>query len=88
MKIEDIDIIKQENMEQCGFGPEIMKKIKICKSCGCVSPEDEKYCRECGELLPKKTLFQNYLEKHKCCKKCQTIVADNKEYCPQCGTKI
>lgn len=88
MKKNEADIIRQESMEQYGFGPQTMKKMKVCISCGYVSATSEKFCRECGAELPIKTLFQCYKEKHKYCKNCQTIVADNTEYCPQCGHKI
>lgn len=88
MKNNEIDMVRLESMERYGFGPHIMKKIKVCERCGRTSPASENFCRECGNRLPEKTLYQSYKERHKYCKKCETVLSDSSEYCPQCGAKF
>ena len=79
--------IRQESMEQYGFGPAAMKKVKVCTRCGQPSPVETQFCTECGYRLPDKTLYDIYKDKHKCCPNCDTVLADGMDYCPQCGTK-
>ena len=71
---EKLEMLRLENMKQCGFGVEAMKEVKV--------------CRECGSKLPDKTLYDIYKERHTVCPACDTVVASDSDYCPQCGTKI
>lgn len=87
-RIERIEQVKQQGMDFYGFGPNAMKKTKVCTECGHPSPSDQQFCTECGHRLPNKTLYDIYKERHKCCPTCDTVLADEMEYCPQCGTKI
>lgn len=80
--------VRQESMDEYGFGPRAMKRLKVCKSCGRASPSTESFCTECGAKLPEKNMFQEYKERHKFCKSCDTVVKDDTEYCPQCGEKL
>ncbi len=86
--IQKLELLRLENMKQCGFGVDEMKKIKVCTTCGNPSHHTEQFCRECGYRLPDKTLYDIYKERHKTCPSCETVVADNSEYCPQCGNKL
>ena len=85
---EKLEMLRLENMKQCGFGVEAMKEVKVCEKCGNPSPVQEVYCRECGSKLPDKTLYDIYKERHTVCPACDTVVASDSDYCPQCGTKL
>ncbi len=88
MRYKIADAVRMEGMEQYGFGPRAMKRLKVCKSCGRTSPSNMSFCTECGKMLPEKNMFQEYKEKHIYCKTCETVVPENSEYCPQCGEKL
>ncbi len=75
-------------MKRFGFGPIIMKQIKVCRICGGSCAATEQYCTECGAILPKETLFDLYKSQHLYCPACDTVVADTSLYCPECGKKL
>ncbi len=75
-------------LEKCGYGPNIMKRIKVCPSCGAVVSEKHSACPECGMRLLSKTLYDRYREKHLCCDKCGTVLATDSRYCPRCGKAL
>lgn len=85
---EQLDRMRQENMDYFGFGPRAMRRIKVCAHCGAMSPSTQWFCRECGKRLPRNTLFQLYKEQHKSCPTCETVIASSYHYCPQCGTML
>ena len=80
--------IRHEGMQRYGFGVEVMKTIKVCKTCGKMSDSSNHFCQECGSPLPTDSLFERYKQLHRCCTECQTVVSDNTLYCPNCGIKI
>ena len=80
--------VRFQNMEHYGFGPNVMKKNKVCKKCGKLVVANMKSCPECGERLPRETLFDSYKQRHKCCSHCDTVLPSNSMYCPHCGKKI
>ena len=82
------ETIRQASMERYGFGPGIMRNIRICTECGMPSPAAEKHCRTCGAKLPRETLFQQYKKRHRFCTRCETVVAKSAQFCPECGTRI
>ena len=82
------ETIRQANMERYGFGPNVMKNIRICSECGTSAAVSERKCRECGAKLPRETLFQQYRKRHKYCAHCDTVVAEDVQFCPECGTRI
>ena len=88
MKAERAERIRQQGMEHYGFGPNAMKKLKVCAECGKPSPSDKYFCTECGHRLPNETLYDTYIGRHKICVGCDTVLTDEMEYCPQCGTLI
>lgn len=53
-----------KNLEHFGFGPNVMKKTKICSQCGRVAKANSSYCSKCGERLPPETLFDCYKKQH------------------------
>ena len=85
---EQLDRMRQENMDYFGFGPRAMRRIKVCAHCGAMSPSTQWFCRECGKRLPRDTLFQFYQSRHKSCPTCETVVVSSYHYCPQCGTML
>ncbi len=87
MTAECLERLKQQNMEDYGFGPVAMKKLKVCTECRSPSPSRQQFCSICGHRLPGMTLYDIYKARHKCCPVCDTVLSDGMEYCPQCGTK-
>lgn len=79
--------IRFKNLEQFGFGPNVMKKTKICTKCGQIAKSGSILCRNCGAFLPRETLYDSYRRKHKCCTGCGTILTEDSKYCPHCGIK-
>ena len=81
-------MIHEETMAHYGFGPEAMKKLKVCVICGTSAEAEQHFCKSCGASLPDTTLFDLYKRNHRHCESCGTIVADSMQYCPRCGKKI
>ena len=77
-----------KNLEHFGFGPNVMKKTKICSQCGRVAKANSSYCSKCSERLPPETLFDCYKKQHTCCPNCDTVLAPGSQYCPNCGEQI
>ena len=46
-----------KNMEDFGYGPNVMKNTKVCSKCGHVINASASYCPDCGEQLSSETLF-------------------------------
>ena len=79
---------RAENMLRNGFGPQIMKRWKVCPVCGLMGSADQLACHECGKTLPNETLFDLYKGHHNFCTICETVVQSNNRYCPLCGARI
>lgn len=84
----EIQMSREQLLKKYGFGPEAMKKIKVCRVCGRACDSGELYCEDCGVVLPKETLFDLYRSQHLCCPECDTIVAKNTHFCPKCGKQL
>ena len=80
--------IRLENMKHFGFGPEVMKSIKVCKECGAKANSELLFCPECDRPLPTETLYTLYVHSHFVCTKCKTVVSAKYKFCPQCGKKL
>lgn len=76
---------KLDWLEQCGYGPNVMKRTKICPHCGAVVSDGLSACPDCGTRLLGKTLYDRYREKHICCDECNTVLTSDSLYCPHCG---
>ena len=88
MTADAIESLRRSAMNQYGFGTDEMKKTKVCAFCGAKLSANAKKCTDCGEAVPKQTLFDVYKEHHTCCKHCGIVLAKNARYCPQCGCKV
>lgn len=75
-------------LEECGFGPKVMKRMKVCPHCGTVVSSGQRVCPNCGMRLLTKTLYDRYCERHLCCDKCGTVLTDDSRYCPHCGKSL
>ncbi len=64
---DDLGDQRIHNMEELGFGPSTMKRIKKCAACGKASPANNEYCVECGSQLPDTTVYEFYQSLHKVC---------------------
>ena len=64
------------------FGPEVMKAIRVCRGI------TEKYCKDCGTVLSRETLFSQHKAQHLCCPVCDTVVASSVVFCPECGKRL
>lgn len=74
-----------KELEEYGFGPNVMKKNKVCVECGSVNSAELENCDICGTPLPEETLFIKYINLHKVCSICNCVVKSDANYCPQCG---
>ena len=76
------------NLERFGFGPNVMKKTKVCSECGQITKANAKKCPHCGTKLSAETLYDKYKEKHICCPFCDRVLRSNSNYCQYCGKQI
>ena len=83
-----IEAIRLANMEENGFGPEVMKRVKVCECCGARSPIQGCYCTVCGNQLPAESVFEQYKKRHPYCEHCDLVVRPETRFCPQCGQEI
>lgn len=81
------DAIKMDSLKHYGFGPEVMKQIKVCPQCGAKANAKQHFCRECGAELPTDTLYEKYRRSHRACTMCDKVIPNTAEYCPHCGAK-
>ena len=49
-------------IDEFGFGPDTMKKKKVCKHCKQLCNTEGSFCHICGSMLPKKTLYDIYVQ--------------------------
>ena len=87
-RIKELRTTRSVAMKQLGFGPEVMKKRKVCPICGVTADADEAECIRCGADLPGETLFDLYKSQHQFCAQCGTVVSNASAYCPECGTQL
>ena len=80
--------IRQEGLRYYGFGPEAMKRTRVCTCCGTPTVSQRARCQVCGALLPRESLYECYRRLHACCPRCGAVLAGETAYCPQCGKKL
>ena len=79
---------RYDTLEEFGFGPNVMKKTKVCAKCGQTVNADASACPACGEVLPGETLYDLYKKQHVCCPDCGTVLSPGSRYWPKCGKHI
>ncbi len=75
-------------LERFGFGPNVMKKTKVCPKCGRIAKKSAFFCRGCGAFLSRETLYDRYRRQHRCCPDCDTVLTADSQYCPHCGKPL
>ena len=80
--------VRFRNLERFGFGPNVMKKLRVCQRCGRTVKSRADICPDCGERLPRETLFDRYKRKHLSCPDCDTVLTSDALYCPNCGRMV
>ena len=80
--------LRQVTLLEFGFGPETLRRRKICPSCGRANSADRTDCADCGAVLSSKTLYDFYLSRHRCCPGYGVAVTDYAVYCPECGARL
>ena len=80
--------LRFQDLERFGFGPNVMKKTKVCPTCGQLASARSMLCPYCGARLPFSTLFDSYKRRHPCCPHCRTILTTNTKFCPHCGQSV
>lgn len=82
------DVFKLDNLTYYGFGPEVMKRLKVCPRCGVGASAAQHFCKECSAELPTDTLYDAYRLSHRICPACDAVAAQGSEYCPCCGMRL
>lgn len=80
--------LRFSKMEHFGYGPNVMRKKKVCPACGRMVGAKIRTCPDCREQLSDETLFDQYKRQHMCCPDCDTVLAADSRYCPNCGKRI
>lgn len=77
--------LKNSQLARYGFGPEAMRKTKLCPNCDTLVTNGAKTCPACGQTLPKLSLLTWYEQQHCRCTHCGTVLRGNPLYYPHCG---
>jgi len=80
--------VRYKKLEHFGYGPNVMKKYKVCAVCGRMNKAFARVCLQCGGKLSSETLFDRYKRHHLCCPDCDSVLSVDSLYCPNCGKKI
>ena len=80
--------LRRVTLLEYGFGPETMRRCKLCPECGKANRARDTHCTDCAAALPEKTLYDFYLSRHRRCPGCGVAVTDYAVYCPECGTRL
>lgn len=84
----DMKTNRYEELEIYGFGPNVMKKTRICSKCGRATATRHENCPCCGNQLKEYTLYDWYKKMHPHCPGCNAVLPQESNYCPHCGMKI
>lgn len=80
--------LRQIQLMEYGFGPDVMRLTKVCPHCGKGNPSDCGTCADCGAALGDETLLDLYRSRHPCCPGCGIAVTRAAVFCPDCGTRL
>lgn len=78
---------KLKILEHYGFGPNVMKRAKVCPHCRAIVPSGSPVCPDCGLGLMQTTLFDSYCAMHVRCEKCGAVLSADSQFCPDCGRR-
>lgn len=79
---------KLKQLEHYGFGPNVMRRTKLCPACGRLVTDGSHSCPVCGRRLPALTLLAWYEQQHSTCAYCRTLLSSDAQYCPHCGRRV
>ena len=65
------------------YATKMASNLKVCSICGATATSDKKFCPECGNPLPEKTVCQSCV-----CPECGKQNSLNEKYCGDCGSKL
>lgn len=77
--------LKNDQLAHYGFGPEAMRRTRLCPNCEMLVTDGTKVCPACGRMLPEMSLLVWYEQQHPQCVHCGTVLRENFLYCPRCG---
>lgn len=80
--------LRFKQLEKFGFGPNVMKKNKVCPRCGKLVGARLTVCPDCNERLSSETLFDRYKRRHLNCFHCDNVLPPGSRYCPICGKPV
>lgn len=80
--------LRFKNLEKFGFGPNVMKKNKVCPRCARLVGARLSVCPDCNEKLSIETLFDRYKRWHLSCDVCDTVLAPDSRFCSNCGAAV
>lgn len=86
--LKAFETIRIESMEEFGFGPNEMKKYKVCTRCNSITSKDLDICPVCLNELPDYTIYEQYVKSHFSCPYCKTVLTNDSRFCPQCGKNL
>jgi len=81
-------LMRYRTLEEFGFGPNVMKKTKVCTNCGRMVRGKAGSCPDCKAKLSGETLYDRYKQQHTCCPDCDTVLSPGSRYCPECGKSL
>jgi predicted amidophosphoribosyltransferase len=70
------------------FGPDAMRRVKVCPGCGAAASADKRRCPVCGARLPGETVYQTWISRQPRCGGCGAPVSPADHYCPRCGARL
>ena len=79
---------RRASMEKYGFGPETMRRTRICPVCSRATTAEGPCCPSCGAVLPGETLYDRYRREHPCCPCCGAVLRTLQGFCPHCGARL
>ena len=81
--------LKYRKMDaDCAFGPDAMRRVKVCPGCGAAVRAKERRCPCCGARLPEGTVYQVWLARQPRCGSCGAPAAPSARFCPRCGAPL
>ena len=80
--------LRFKRLAHYGFGPLVMKKIRVCTGCGMAVKWPLSFCPSCMDKLSGETLFDRYKKKQVVCRECDSVLTGDSNFCPNCGVEV